>query len=240
MSGCSAAGRTPLSQSAAADQDRATAGRRHPFPGWQRCAHVRPDEPTIRPTGLVRQSRDADFFLRVVTGIAVNAPGPIMESLLVAKRGQEPFVRSTLRAVRQKAPDPFACVPGLCETPQLVRGASARRPAANHTAEEEFFMLDRQRLWAFVSAILCTYYPILAMAARPDCAGAPKPVGPPAAQPRREGQASGIIRMTKDYDLWIDPSRNWSSWTAISASQKECWRCWPARKAPKNTKRSCR
>jgi len=70
-------------------------------------------------------------------------------------------------------------------------------------------MLDRQRPWAAVSAILCTYSAILAMAAEtPTPLEAPKPAGPPAvAATAATDDASGIVRVTKDYELWIDPKQ---------------------------------
>ena len=70
-------------------------------------------------------------------------------------------------------------------------------------------MLERQRPWAVVSAILCTYSAILAMAAEtPTPLETAKPAGPPtaAATAVKDG-GSGIVRVTKDYDIWIDPKQ---------------------------------
>lgn len=70
-------------------------------------------------------------------------------------------------------------------------------------------MLDHQRPWAAVSMILCAFLACLARAAEtPSPTEATKPERPsaPAAAGAKE-EASGIVRMTKDYDLWIDPKR---------------------------------
>lgn len=70
-------------------------------------------------------------------------------------------------------------------------------------------MLDRQRTRAAVSVILCAFSAFLAMAAQtPGPTEVPKPENPPApATAGATDEASGIVRMTKDYDLWIDPKR---------------------------------
>ena len=70
-------------------------------------------------------------------------------------------------------------------------------------------MLDRQRPWAAVSLMLCAFSACLARAAEtPSPTEATKPERPlaPAAADVKD-EASGIVRMTKDYDLWIDPKR---------------------------------
>ena len=68
-------------------------------------------------------------------------------------------------------------------------------------------MFSRQRPWAVLAVILCAFSAILARAAEtPDPTEATKPEIPPApATAGAKDAASGIVRMTKDYDLWIDP-----------------------------------
>ena len=70
-------------------------------------------------------------------------------------------------------------------------------------------MLDRQRPWAAVAWILCASSAFLARAAEtPIPKETPKPAAPPTpATAGAKDEASGIVRMTKDYDLWIDPQR---------------------------------
>jgi hypothetical protein len=69
-------------------------------------------------------------------------------------------------------------------------------------------MRDRQRTWAIVTAILCACWAGLtwaAEAAKP--AESPQADAPATAASSKDDDASGIVRVTKDYDLWIDPKR---------------------------------
>ena len=71
-------------------------------------------------------------------------------------------------------------------------------------------MLDRQRLWSAVSTILCACSAVVGTAAEtPKETEAAKPESPPAATAPSSAadEASSIVRVTKDYDLWIDPKR---------------------------------
>ncbi len=70
-------------------------------------------------------------------------------------------------------------------------------------------MFSRQRPGVVFAVILCAFSAILARAAEtPDPTEATKPEIPPApAAADAKEAASGIVRMTKDYDLWIDPKR---------------------------------
>lgn len=67
-------------------------------------------------------------------------------------------------------------------------------------------MRDCQRTWAIVTAILWTCAAGLASAADASKGGEAPKADAPAATPSLPGDAaSGIVRVTKDYDLWIDP-----------------------------------
>lgn len=74
-------------------------------------------------------------------------------------------------------------------------------------------MFSRQRPWAAATMImiLCALSAFLARAAETsaptEVTNPAKPSTPEAAGAR--DAASGIVRMTKDYDLWIDPKRKW-------------------------------
>jgi hypothetical protein len=70
-------------------------------------------------------------------------------------------------------------------------------------------MFSRQRPEAAVAMILCAFSAFLARAAEtPSPTEATKPATPPAPVVADAKDAvSGIVRMTKDYDLWIDPQR---------------------------------
>jgi len=70
-------------------------------------------------------------------------------------------------------------------------------------------MLDRPRPWAAVAWILCASSAFLARAAEtPIPTESPTPAATPTpATAGAKDEASGIVRMTKDYDLWIDPQR---------------------------------
>ncbi len=69
-------------------------------------------------------------------------------------------------------------------------------------------MRDYQRIWTMVTAILWTCGAGLTTAAdAPKGAEGPKAGAPPAAASSPGDAASGIVRVTKDYDLWIDPKQ---------------------------------
>ena len=69
-------------------------------------------------------------------------------------------------------------------------------------------MRDRQRTWATVTAILSTCCAGLTLAAEATKPAEGPKVGVPAATaPSQADETSGIVRVTKDYDLWIDPKR---------------------------------
>lgn len=72
-------------------------------------------------------------------------------------------------------------------------------------------MLSRQRFWATIALVLCASSTPWAQAAEPvSPPEAPKPETPPAsATVDDKDEAAGIVRMTKDYDLWIDTKHKW-------------------------------
>lgn len=74
-------------------------------------------------------------------------------------------------------------------------------------------MFHLQRLPAAIVLGLSVWSACLARAAKPSgSAEAAKPETPPAdaaADADAKDEATGIVRMTKDYELWIDPKRKW-------------------------------